>query len=57
MEAVPDAALLASFFAGEAGALEELARRYEGPLLGLAMGLLDGTGTWPPMRFRKPGSG
>jgi RNA polymerase sigma-70 factor (ECF subfamily) len=34
--------LLRSFLAGDRAALEELARRYEGPLVGLATGLLDG---------------
>jgi RNA polymerase sigma-70 factor, ECF subfamily len=38
----PDDALLRSFLAGDRTALEELARRYEGPLVGLATGLLDG---------------
>ena len=36
----PDADLLRSFFTGDRAALEELARRYEGPLLGLATGLI-----------------
>ena len=38
----PDESLLKEFAAGEQAALGELARRYEGPLLGLASGLLDG---------------
>lgn len=37
-----DESLLASFLKGERAALGELARRYEGPLLGLATALLDG---------------
>jgi RNA polymerase sigma-70 factor (ECF subfamily) len=42
MTETPDDALLRSFLAGDRAALEELARRYEGPLVGLAAGLLDG---------------
>ncbi len=37
-----DEQLLADFLAGERSALVELARRYEPPLLGLALGLLGG---------------
>jgi RNA polymerase sigma-70 factor, ECF subfamily len=37
-----DESLLGNFLKGERSALEALARRYEGPLLGLAAALLDG---------------